>query len=93
MELLLQVTWFLKCLSLNGTGAVNFDSEWSTLPEPYQLTSNKEGKVQLMLIHNLEKDYYGNPVDACYELILKLNELKMLWLWIKLNVLYRKMEL
>ena len=48
------------------------------LPEPYQLTSNKEGKVQLILIHHLEKDYYDNPVDACYEMILKLNELKLL---------------
>ena len=41
------------------------------LPEPYQMTSNKEGKVQLMLVHHLEKDYYDNPVDACYEMILK----------------------
>ena len=50
----------------------------SVLPESYQLTSNKEGKVQLMLIHHLEKDYYGNPVDACYEIILKLHELNLL---------------
>ena len=48
------------------------------LPEPYQLTSNKEGKVQLMLIHHLEKDYYDNPVDACVAMIEKLHELKML---------------
>ena len=48
------------------------------LPEPYQMTSNKEGKVQLMLIHHLEKDYYDNPVDACVAMIIKLHELKML---------------
>ena len=48
------------------------------LPEPYQLTSNKEGKVQLMLIHHLEKDYYDNPVNACVEMILKLHELNLL---------------
>lgn len=50
----------------------------SVLPESYQLTSNKEGKVQLMLIHHLEKDYYDNPVDACVAMIEKLHELKML---------------
>lgn len=44
------------------------------LPESYQLTSNKEGKVQLMLIHHLEKDYYDNPVDACVDMIIKLKE-------------------
>lgn len=48
------------------------------LPEPYQLTSNKEGKVQLVLIHHLEKDYYDNPVDACVAIIEHLHELKML---------------
>lgn len=48
------------------------------LPEPYQMTSNKEGKVQLMVIHHLEKDYYDNPVDACVAMIEKLHELKML---------------
>lgn len=44
------------------------------LPEPYQLTSNKEGKVQLMIIHHLEKEYYDNPIDACVEMIVKLKE-------------------
>jgi hypothetical protein len=48
------------------------------LPEPYQLTSNKEGKVQLMLIHHLEKDYYDNPIDACVDMILKLHKLNLL---------------
>ena len=50
----------------------------SVLPESYQLTSNKEGKVQLMLMHQLEKDYYDNPVDACVAMIEKLHELNLL---------------
>jgi hypothetical protein len=50
----------------------------SVLPESYQLTSNKEGKVQLMLIHQLEKDYYDNPVDACVVMIERLHELNLM---------------
>lgn len=46
----------------------------NVLPESYQLTSNKEGKVQLMLIHQLEMDYYDNPVDAVVDMIFKLKE-------------------
>jgi len=50
----------------------------NVLPESYQLTSNKEGKVQLMLIHQLEMDYYDNPVDAVVDMIFKLKELNLL---------------
>jgi len=46
---------------------------------------NKDGETY-MLRYNVfntdvclySTDYYNNPIDACYELILKLNELKML---------------
>ncbi len=43
-----------------------------------------KGKVGWMVTHydvngmRYDTTYYDNPVDACYELILKLHELKML---------------
>ena len=46
---------------------------------------NKEGETYVLRynVYNTEitlceTDYYNNPVDACYELILKLHELNLL---------------
>lgn len=50
------------------------------VPEEVSLNSFKDGNWNAMVQQN-GKMIYGdtdNPVDACYELILKLHELKML---------------
>ena len=51
----------------------------NVLPD-YSLQSNPNGTV--FVVSDIKKpmmsDDYDNPVDACYEMILKLNELKLL---------------
>jgi len=44
------------------------------MPVPYQLTSNNEGKCQLMLINNLRHDWYDAPLDAAFEMVCWLIE-------------------
>ena len=49
------------------------------LPD-YTLQTNTDGTVFVVCESKkpMISDAYGNPVDACYELILKLNELNLL---------------
>lgn len=39
------------------------------LPVSYQMTRNRDGKVQLMLITAPRKDYYENELEAAYSMI------------------------
>ena len=53
------------------------------LEEGYYLTLNKEGKEYCCCYednngNSFKHTFADNPVDACYEMILKLHELKML---------------
>ena len=52
----------------------------SVVPEEVSLNSFKDGNWNAMVQQNGKIIYSdaNNPVDACYELILKLHELKML---------------
>jgi hypothetical protein len=49
------------------------------LPD-YTLQTNTDGTVFVVCESKkpMLSDAYDNPIDACYEMILKLNELKML---------------
>ena len=46
-----------------------------------QLIGTPKTLYRCMYNDNLKSHAYDNPVDACYEMILKLHELKKLWLW------------
>ena len=64
---------FIPCWSLTALLSVlNFPS----------LTQNKENKWEVCVFDHDNDDYIektaSNPVDACYEMILKLNELNLL---------------
>lgn len=49
------------------------------LPKGYSLGRRTTGKYYVCMTHIEHKvSEYDNPVDACYELILKLNELNLL---------------
>lgn len=74
----------VRCGSFIGLSRINIPC-WSlaallgVLPD-YTLQDNPDGTV--FVISGKKKpiisDDYDNPVDACYEIILKLNEFKML---------------
>jgi len=44
------------------------------MPISYQMTRNRDGKVQLMLATVLRKDYYENELEAAYTMICWLLE-------------------
>lgn len=73
----------------NGSGNVKFYPAWS-LAALLELIRNFQPNYQSALFVGKENDYlymssidsttheYNNPVDACYEMILKLHEQKLL---------------
>ena len=61
-------TYWCPCWSLATLLAV--------LPSPLHL--NKRENINGIVYWYSDTDDYDNPVDACYELILKLHKLKML---------------
>ena len=44
------------------------------IPEPYQMTSNKEGKTQCLTLYHLDatKEYYNTAIEAVYNTLVKL---------------------
>ena len=69
----------IPCWSLAALLAVLPDE----LEDNYFLTLDKEGKEYCCCYEDVngnsfKHEFADNPVDACYETILKLNELKML---------------
>ena len=50
------------------------------LPPGKILLHNKRKKKKKCICNNIHTDFHDNPVDACFEMIVELNELKMLQL-------------
>lgn len=48
------------------------------LPSGKALIHDKEGRGYKCICNNIDTCFYDNPVDACYEMVLKLHELKLL---------------
>lgn len=46
----------------------------STLPSGKALIHDKEGRGYKCICNNIDTCFYDNPVDACYEMIIKLHE-------------------
>ena len=50
------------------------------LPPGKILLHDKGGLGYKCICNNIDTDFHDNPVDACFEMIVELNELKMLQL-------------
>lgn len=50
----------------------------SVLPKLHKLQHSEEGYYCSLANYKYITETYNNPVDACYEMILKLNELNLL---------------
>lgn len=50
------------------------------LPPGKVLLHDKGGLGYKCICNNLDTDFYDNPVDACFEMIVELNELELLQL-------------
>lgn len=48
------------------------------LPSGKALIHDKESRRYKCICNNIDTYFYDNPVDACYNMIIKLHELKML---------------
>lgn len=79
--------WCGEDLRIGGYKAQDEDydiSAWSLtalldiLPHGKALIHDKENRGYKCICNNMDTYFHDNPVDACYEMILKLNELKML---------------
>lgn len=49
------------------------------LPPGKVLLHDKNGLGYKCICNNIDTDFYDNPIDACVGMILKLNELKLLF--------------
>lgn len=68
-----------------GKGTGGSIAAWSltallnVLPKSHSLGKRTNGKYYVCMTHiNHHISEYDNPIDACYDMIIKLNELKML---------------
>lgn len=48
------------------------------LPSGKVLIHDKSSHRYKCICKNIDTNLYGNPIDACYEMIIKLNELNLL---------------
>lgn len=48
------------------------------LPSGKVLIHDKSSHRYKCICKNIDTNLYGNPIDACYEMIIKLHELKLL---------------